>query len=402
MSFTRLELENFRIFSSAEFSFPESGITLITGPNGSGKSTILEALYFLCMGKNPREIQLSNLLHRETARASPPTYFSIHGSVPADDQQTGCRSISFLLGSPVSYRDGDRAVRRSEWIGRPPIVLFSSGELGLVIGEPAQRRKFMDRILSQEDSEYLSRLRRYTRTLEERNALLKSTGFYQQDSGSLLALDETLAQDGEFLTAARRTLIQEMMDHLSEKLLSLGSSHLGSRLRLQLMESARGNMLGLLLERRLEDQSCGHTTVGPHRDDIHFLDMVSQGGRTTSLPLPASSTLSQGEIRILALALKCLETDRLRRGIEKKMAVAATRAASDRPDGRMGSFAVSAGGRAELPVLLLDDIFSELDDQRRLAVSSFIQQYPGQIFLTSCLPPPDQLLQKIRRHISIS
>lgn len=275
------------------------------------------------------------------------------------------RSVSFLLGSPVTYHEGEKSVRRSDLIGRPPIVLFSADEMRFVIGEPAMRRKWMDRILSQEQSEYLLRIKRYARTLEERNALLRWADSKPPDAGELLALDETLAEDGERLMESRQKFIRDVGTLLPSKLESLGSPHLAGRIRLELLESApAGNLLGSLMDHRNRDASVGHTTVGPHRDDIRILDRVESPRGSI---LPAADTLSQGEIRILSLALKCIESDRL--------------------------------AKSAPPILLFDDLFSELDDTRQASVSTFLQQYPGQALLTSCLPLPPDLLTCVRQKI---
>lgn len=360
MNFVRLRFENYRKFSNAEFTFAPAGITLITGPNGSGKSTILEAVYLLCLGKTPREVRSTSLLHRNSTAS----YFRVQAKRNGEIAPR-TRSVSFLSGSAMVYHEGDKSIRRSELIGRPPVVLFSADEMRLVTGEPAMRRKWMDRILSQENPDYLLRLKRYTRTLEERNVLLRSSETGSPDPGSLMALDETLAADGNVLIAARKQFINDVVGALPEKLVSLGSPRLSVRIKLELVETAGSkDILSALIDCRYKDLAAGHTTVGPHRDDIRFLDI--QPDRPA---LPATDILSQGEIRILSLALKCIEADRL-------------------------------ATKSQRPTLLVDDLFSELDETRRSAVSVFLRDYPGQVLLTSCLEPPADLLSNIRHHIT--
>ena len=263
------------------------------------------------------------------------------------------------------YHEGDKSVRRSDLIGRPPIVLFSADEMRLVTGEPAMRRKWMDRILSQENQDYLLRLKRYTRTLEERNILLRYSETGSPDPGSLLAVDETLAADGNVILDARKKFINDVMNVLPTKLTSLGCQHLSARIKLELVETAASkDLLSALIDSRYKDLAAGHTTVGPHRDDIRFLDL--QPDRPA---LPAPDILSQGEIRILSLALKCIEADRL-------------------------------AAESQSPTLLVDDLFSELDDTRRAAVSAFLRDYRGQVLLTACIAPPVDLLSNIQHHIT--
>lgn len=369
LSFIRLSLDHYRRFQKTEFSFSESGVNLITGPNGSGKSTILEALYLLCMGKSYRDVRFSSLLYR-----TPPSVFL--SPSPSDggegrgegvqpffrvqaDLREGVRSVSFLAGSAVAYHDGEKSVRRSDLIGRPPVVLFSSESTRLVSGEPHLRRSWMDRILSQENPDYLFCLKRYTRTIAERNALLKSAQESPPDPGAWMALDETLAQDGDVLMAARRAFVDGVASALPAKFASLGTPALAARIRIALVETAAGNLLGALIDHRSQDLAVGHTTVGPHRDDVRFLDAA----------LPAVDILSHGEIRILSLALMFIEVDRL--------------------------------SQKAAPVLLVDELFAELDEMRRQVVSQFLMNSPGQIFLTSCLPPPADLLAGVRQHITL-
>ncbi len=364
MSFARLSLNNYRGFSSAEFDFAHSGVTLITGMNGSGKSTILEAVYLLCLGRTPRDVRFSSLVHKSAGVS----FFRVEG---ARSGGAPGRSVSFLSGSAVVYHEGDRVIRRSELIGRPPVVLFSTNEMDLITGVPAGRRKFMDRILSQGHPDYLSRLKRYTRTLEERNALLKSASTAPPDLGSLMALDEALAQDGNYLISDRREFLADLVDRLPSQLDRLGAGSLSARIRVETLETARGNLLGALIDHRSQDLAAGHTTVGPHRDDLLFLDTIAG----FASPLPASDTLSQGEIRILALALKWIEADRLA--------------------GRKNS-------ENDPPILLLDDLFSELDSLRRRTVASYLLDYPGQILLTSCEDLPQDLVTGVRMRVEIS
>ncbi len=227
----------------------------------------------------------------------------------------------------------------------------------IVAGEPALRRRMTDRILSQERPEYLARLKRYTRAVEERNALLRDD--MPPDPGSWMALDETLAADGSEILSARRGFLRDVSADLPDTLKSLGSPHLAERIRIEPAETIRGEYLNALIDARPQDRGAGHTTVGPHRDDIRFWDQT----------LPAAETVSQGETRILSLALKLIESRRLA--------------------------AVSQ------PILLCDDLFSELDGVRRDAVTAFLAAYPGQVLLTSCLALPDPLLAAVRLTLTL-
>lgn len=357
MSFTNLSLENFRRFQNAEFVFAETGISFITGRNGSGKSTILEAVHILCLGRSTRDVRFSSFL-RQTESASPPAYFRIELESP----QSFIRTASYVDGSILVYKENGKPCRRTDMIGRPPVVLFSPEELFLITGTPENRRRFMDRILSQESPEYLSRLRRYMKTLEERNALLKNVETTPPDIGSFLALDETLAQDGNEIMATRHAFVMDIQEKLPGYLEKLGALDMARQIRLKPLETASGNLLGALIDKRSQDLAFGHTSVGPHRDDIQF----SHG------KLPAASTLSHGEIRILTLSLKLLEAERL------------AQCTTFQP-----------------PVLLFDDLFSELDESRRLAVSEFLVSYPGQVLMTSCIPPPPAILSSLRHRISM-
>src|SRR3989338_1882538 len=159
--------------------------------------------------------------------------------------------------------------------------------------------------------------------------------------------------------SGRRKLIEEVQAALPDRLASLGAAHLAGRTRLRIQETAAEDLLGALISHRAQDRAAGHTTVGPHRDDVLMMDVN----------LPAQETLSQGEIRILSLALKCIEAARL--------------------------------SRVSLPILLFDDLFSELDEERRAAVTAFLTPYAGQALVTTCLPPPMDLLAAVRQRIDL-
>lgn len=346
LRFVKVILERFRKFTHSEFQFSESGLTLITGSNGSGKSTLIDAVYLLCFGRHPRDIPFASLIRRPVEVP----YFSVRGELRGEFDKV--RSVSYMSGATAVYHEGDAQVRRSDWIGHPPAVLFSPDELRLLTGEPARRRKYMDRILSMEKPEYMSRLRRYTRTLESRNALLKhesNFGGPGADQGEWLALDQTLSDDGTFILESRRRWIGEIKQDLSAALKSLGCGNLADSVIVDLAETSPGEMMSALIDRRAIDQSAGHTTIGPHRDDIRI--QFFPAGESEQ-PVGAALALSQGEIRMVSLALKCLEANRI--------------------------------SRTAQPVLLLDDIFSELDPKRQESVREFVASYPGQVILSSC------------------
>lgn len=327
MTLSRLHLRQFRSYDDQEFVFMP-GTTIITGENGSGKTNIIEAIYVLTHGKSFRDGD-EDLMRYDT------DWWQVQG-----DFNGTLRELRYQMKVKQFWYEGER---RGRFVAahRLPVVLFEPDDLMMIHGSPSKRRHYLDHLLSQVIPSYGASLRRYERALAQRNRLLKQS---YVDKDSLFVWDITLAEEAEYIALRR----DECIEGLNASLSAHYSAIAGNEAKLLLYTvstTSRTNYKQSLihdLERRLDrDRATGFTSVGPHRDDIEFYldgkNMVTNSSR--------------GEVRTLVLAMKRYEIDQLR---------AATQTA---------------------PLFLLDDVFSELDQnrQRQLAMSF----YNGQMIITT-------------------
>lgn len=320
-----LKLIGWRNYNRQEFS-PSPGINLIVGGNGQGKTNLLEAVYFLSTGFSPRVARTEQLINWRGE------YLFVSA--------TATRKTDTVKVEMGLHRDGRRvnklngaAVRRLADVGGSICsVLFVPEDLELVKGSPAQRRRFADLELTQLDANYRSALEQYRQVLQQRNALLKQ---HNIDNMLLKVLTAKLIRLGEFVTHKRSDFVDRLslLTRLRHRLLSGNKEELSLRYIPSLappweysnLEAQYGDV-----ERREIWQ--GTTLLGPHRDDIRFLldgnDLRDYG--------------SQGQQRTAVLAVKLAEIE---------------------------LFQALVG---ETPLLLLDDVFSELDSNRCRILLDFL------------------------------
>lgn len=314
---------------SIEFS-PE--VTIITGPNGSGKTSLLEAVYVSLQGTSFRGGD-SELLQKDSP------WWKIDSIL--DDQQV--RTIKFDPAKTPSRKqfviDGKTTARIPAKY-KYPVVLFEPEDLRLLHGSPARRRQFIDRFISQLNPLYSPSLRKYERALKQRNNLLKSA--YVQDD-QLFAWNVALAEHGAYIIEQRIAFIEQINQNLSTLYQEIAGTHDDVSIHYShtFVGDIKQKLLNELHAHLDRDRYLGSTSVGPHRHDVIFEINSS----------PALSTASRGEARTIVLALKFLEV----------------------------SIIEQLTGKA--PVVLLDDVFSELDAKRQRALSEHTKGY--QIIMTS-------------------
>ncbi len=375
MRLQRLDLEEFRVYHRAEIEVPAEGLRL-SGPNASGKTSLLESIYLLATTRSPRASLERELINWESNQEYGLAPFS---RVTARiDQGDGFeQSIELVLTTenarPNSIRkrakiDG-RPCRISDLVGTLKVVLFSPEDLNLVLGSPSVRRRYLDISISQLDRTYLRSLSRYGKLVERRNSLLKDLSA----SGSGRSADEELAYwDEEFTTYAAYLLAARYryLAGLSEDVSVAFSQLNGHNLQLQvnylgtvdlpasqlqrvedetmaeaqpLLARAIGSQLR---ERRGEELRRGSTVLGPHRDDFTYSidrrDLSAFGSR--------------GQQRLAVVATKLAELAQV---------VAIT---------------------GEAPLLLLDDVLSELDPAHQDGLLSVLGDTGCQIIVTATSP----------------
>lgn len=328
---TGLRLQNFRSYDDAAFEFTE-GVNIIVGPNASGKTNLLEALLIVCLG--------------ESYRASHPEMIALGKTWSRLDGQTpnSSRSVRISAELPIgkSFVIDGTTYKRLVTAKTIPVVVFEPNHLLLLSGAPQLRRSYMDDLLGQIVASYKSTHRAYARTLAQRNRLLKNHERTSKDQ--IFPWNVRLSELGGTMAAQRQQLLAQLNDKASELYSSLSgrTSQVSMRYcsKLPLGDYASSFLKQLEADLAL-DIARGFTGTGPHHDDFELLiDDHS-----------AHSMASRGEARTALLMLKVIEL----RLLEEN--------------------------RGTRPLLLLDDVFSELDGARRQALTRFLQPY--QTFITT-------------------
>jgi len=356
MYLTQLSLTDFRNFTRLEIEVPR-GMMLLVGGNAQGKTSLLEAVYYLSTFTSFHASHSRELIHFAAMREPLAV-----GRITADYQRGDkshhleVRIIKEVNGANISrvrrevLLDGVKC-KFDQVIGHFNAVLFLPGMLSIMDGPPVERRRYLDLSISQTDARYAAALSTYNKALGQRNALLKLLGERGGDPDQLNYWDEQIVQTGAYIIQARIQAIREIEDRAA--LIHNELTRAAERLRLVYQPAydpyslpTRQMALALeapidrtgfeqdeiaqgfreaLLSARKEEIARGMTTLGPHRDDLHFL------GNGIDLGVYGS----RGQIRTAVLALKIAEIAWMRE--------------------KTGFW----------PVLLLDEVLAELDPQRR-------------------------------------
>jgi len=363
-----LWLTDFRSYREAEFTPAPAGITVVTGANGEGKTNLIEAIGYLATLRSLRGSPAEAMVRQGSETE--------YGIVRADGQREGRRVLveaELHAAGRDRVRLGGQPLRRSrDLLGAFQVTVFLPDDLALVKGGPQARRTYLDDLLVALHPRHDATIAEVDRVLKQRNALLKSAnsgsgGAGRRDPGALPedvkvtldVWDAKLAAAGEDLVRARTGLVQalEPLVGQSYRRLAVGVAHRGrDAVSLSYQQSWTGRLLEALQDSRTNDLRRGVTSVGPHRDDMD----LGIGG------LPARTHASQGEQRSLALALR----------------LAGHRLVAD----RIGSS----------PILLLDDVFSELDAVRSDALLSCLPSGQAVVTTAGDLPPGADVQARFR------
>lgn len=331
MKVLRLSWRNFRNLRAGEFE-PCAGVNVIFGQNAQGKTNLLEALWLFTGGRSFRGAKDAELICRgeETAELKM-AFFS--------EEREQAAAVRIADGRRTAELNGVPKGPCSALTGKFCAVVFSPEHLSLVSGGPALRRDFVDAALCQLRPGYASLLAAYNRTLFQRNALLKDIPRHAELMDTLGIWDARLAEFGGRVVRRRTAYL----DALKEPAAAFYAGISGNRetLALAYRKSAE-DLERALAEGRREDILLGHTSAGPHRDDVELsVDGVS-----------ARAYASQGQKRSAVLALKLAEAELLSRA------------------------------NGEKPAVFLDDVMSELDAGRQNYLINSLTDC--QVFLTCC------------------
>lgn len=341
-----LSVENFRNYRLQNIDF-SPGVNILLGENAQGKTNTLEAVYLLAVGKSHRTSKDADLIQWGEDVAAVTARLQVQEKEQTVDIRIGRTGKKATING-VSLR------KMTQFVGQFQAVLFAPEDLALVKGAPAVRRRFLDIELGQTQSAYLFHLARYNKVLQQRNSLLKRPPV---DLDLLSALDEQLVHHGAEVLARRLRFLSQLRIFADSTYRSVSDGR--ERLSIQYVSSLQGAetdqpldakvlselFYKMILAKRDSDLHHGFTNVGPHRDDLVFkLD-----------DRPVHGFASQGQQRTIALALRLAEIDFIYQEV------------------------------GEYPVLLLDDVLSELDDVRQLGLVLSMSQKVQTIITTTSL-----------------
>ena len=331
MRITSLSVHNFRNHQCSTLNL-DAGINVLVGPNAQGKTNLLEAIYLSCVGRGWRTVRDNEMVQfgQESALVQVNAQKKFGNVEIAIRLGLGLKKSISINRVPI--------VKVAELMGQINCIFFSPDELKLVKETPADRRRFMNIDLSQIDKTYFYALSRYNKILQQRNASLKN----KCDLRELSIWDAQLIKQGSILIQKRQAFIAKLIPYVIAKHRALT----GNQETISLTYETATDFAQALENARERDMRLCTTTVGPHRDDLAILingkDVRMYG--------------SQGQQRTVALSIKLAELD---------------------------LFADLTG---EKPILLLDDVFSELDSSRQERLLKIIAN--TQVIITATDAPP--------------
>lgn len=345
MILEELQVTNFRIYKSFKKKF-NSKINVIYGSNGQGKTSVLEAIYYLALTKSFRTNKDIVSLKSEEE------FFDLKGSFINKDKIKQQSRIYFSKKeSKHAFLNSERVKTFSELVGHFPVILLSLEDINLTFGLPAVRRKFLDILLSQLYPVYLQSLQKYKKAVQQKNRFLSDTTNENKIS-ELEIWNSQIIEYGSEIVFRRIKFINYINKHITKKYnvisgkteqikIDYNSFYSNKTDDIELI-TIKNDFLTAINKAKEKEWRRQTSLVGPHKDDFFIF---KEG-------YPFKSHGSQGENKSILLALKLLESDYVYHISHKK------------------------------PILLLDDIFGELDNNRVHNLLSLIIEY-GQVFITT-------------------
>lgn len=349
MRIKTLNCTQFRSYASLQFNTGTSDIHVLFGPNGAGKTNVLEAINILALSRSFLGIEDSELLRWNEE------WYTVAAEAELQDGETFSLEVAYQIAPQKKkvFRHNGADITAKELVGLMPTVTFLPEDLELFTGSPQNRRSYLDRILCQVSPVYLQTLSQYQHVVKQRNVLLKTL---QQGNGStedLAVWDEQLAELGTAITLERLELLELWQLSIEAELQQLGEDFTNCSLQYARKTTAteavalKEECREALSANYSRDIALASTSIGPHRDDWNLY--VNERKIT--------SFASRGQQRTAVVALLFLETSYL----ELK--------------------------RNERPIVLLDDVFSELDDGHQTALRNAMAN--TQVFITTAHTPPN-------------
>ena len=336
MYLKKLALTNFKNYELNELEFSPK-INCFVGNNGVGKTNILDAIHYLSLTKSFfNSIDSISIKHGED-------YFIIRGTFVRDDEEDQIYCAFQKQKQKLLKRNGKEYKKLSDHVGKYPVVMISPADTALITEGSEDRRKFMNKIISQYSAEYLDSVLKYSKALQQRNKFLKDINTSGNFDPDVLAIwDAQLVKYGSYVYNEREVLINELIPVFQEyySLISSGKESVKLKYRSHLSE---GNFAETLQNSFNKDRYLEYTTIGIHKDDL-LLEMDD---------FLVKSLGSQGQQKSYLVALKLAKFDYIKR---------------------------KAGFS---PILLLDDIFDKFDAERVEQIIRLVGNHRfGQIFIT--------------------
>lgn len=360
-----LQLTNYRNYVRVGLKL-DKGLNLFVGDNAQGKSNLLEAVYLLSTLRSSRASHDGDLVRNDILASE----FPVARLSAEVERSAGNLELELAIvgrTTDPSHRAGKRARvngvprKASDAVGQLCAVLFTTLDIEVVAGPPLMRRRYLDMMISQVDRGYLRAMQKYAKVLQQRNSLLKRIQAREANTHELNFWDQELAHAGGLIFWARADALghivpqaSQQMERLSDGLEELQLTYRPSLGGLDEFDSPiddsewTARMLKALQNLRGREIGAGATLVGPHRDDVQ----IEIDG------MPADSFASRAQQRTAALSMRLAEASYLRRAL------------------------------GDDPVVLLDDVLSELDARRRKGVLEYIDTFQQTLVTTA---DPDRL-----------
>ncbi len=343
-----LSITSFRNFDSCQLLFGND-VNVLYGKNGSGKTNILEAIFVLLLGRSPRGGG-DMVMMKESAN-----FYRIEGDINIDN-----KSHNFAIAYQKSGRKKitiDKVTSRtSDLFEKCAVVSAAPQDVELLAGPPTKRREFINIYLSQASAKYIADMSDYQKVLAQKNAFLK-----QENNSGDTPYDDLLIKYGSIIMLARNNFLDTIgkTATMHYQKIAQGQTFKVNYKQSVKFDSADNNIENAFREKltryKEKEKVMQRALVGPHRDEVEFC--IGN--------FPARTHGSQGELRTAAISLKLAVFDYL-----KKI-------------------------RRETPILLLDEIFAELDENRKELLVELFGQF-GQLFLTTASQIPQELLETSR------
>ncbi|WP_421941214.1 DNA replication/repair protein RecF [Pedobacter sp.] len=331
-----ITLLNFKNYTDADIRFSET-VNVFTGNNGSGKTNMLDAIHYLCLCKsyfNPIDGQ-----QIKTGQE----FFMVQGDFDRSEKNEKI-SCGVKRNQKKQFKRNKKEYDKlADHIGLFPVVMISPYDVNLIMEGSEERRKFIDNVISQTDAQYLDQLIAYNRVLLNRNAFLKQIAISRKYDPTLLQiLDEQLVQTGNKIFATRKAFMDEFIPLFNQYYIYITDNK--EMVTLQYQSQLTDVPFEQLLEKSVEkDRVLERTTTGIHKDELAF----------TIHEMPLKKFGSQGQQKSFLIALK------------------------------LAQYAYLAKNKGFKPLLLLDDIFDKLDDNRVQKLMQMVSHHDfGQIFIT--------------------